>query len=120
MHIGNKKKDILVLGKGPTQGLDDTMLMTETKYFVNFRDQKRKFCLSLHYNGSNNFLFVNSTKIYQLKAKISETTPYPLCFRNISKDFAVNNMKKRRKKLLLNRYMHDFSTNYNIIDISNI
>ena len=24
-HIDNKKKDILVLGKGPTQGLEDTL-----------------------------------------------------------------------------------------------
>ena len=26
MHIDNKKKDILILGKGPTDGLDDTIL----------------------------------------------------------------------------------------------
>ena len=25
-HVDNKKKDILILGEGPTQGLDDTTL----------------------------------------------------------------------------------------------
>ena len=34
-HIDNKKKDILILGKGPTQGLEHTM--TAGKLFsINF------------------------------------------------------------------------------------
>ena len=37
--------------------------------------EKKKF-LSLHYNGKNNFLFVNATKIYQFKAKDSEIKDY--------------------------------------------
>ena len=35
-HIENKKKDILILGKGPTQRLDDTMLTAEVQYSINF------------------------------------------------------------------------------------
>ena len=49
-HIDNKKKDILVLGKGPTQGLEHT-LTAEKMYAINFTVTKKKFCLSLHYNG---------------------------------------------------------------------
>ena len=49
--------------------------------------------LSLHYNGSNSFLFVNAVKIYQFKAKDSEVNPYPLCLGNISKDFTLDNRK---------------------------
>ena len=49
--------------------------------------------LRLHYHGSNNFLFVNTTKVYQLKAKYSEIKPYPLCSANISKDYTLNNIK---------------------------
>ena len=64
VHIDNKKKDILILGKGPTQGLDDTMLTAEAQYSVNFPRSNRKCCLSLHYNGNNSFLFVNTTNIY--------------------------------------------------------
>ena len=30
------KKDILILGEGPTQGLDDTILTAEDKYPINF------------------------------------------------------------------------------------
>ena len=31
VHIDNKNKDILILGEGPTQGLDDTTLTAEAK-----------------------------------------------------------------------------------------
>ena len=56
-HIDNKKKT-LVLGIGPTQGLEHT-LTVEKMYSNNFTTTKKKFCLSLHYNGANSFLFVN-------------------------------------------------------------
>ena len=55
-HIDNKKKDILILGKGPTQGLEHT-LTAEKMYSINFIVTKKKFCLSLHYNGANSYLF---------------------------------------------------------------
>ena len=57
LHIDNKKKDILVLSKGPTQGLDDTMLTAEAQFLINFSRTNRKLCLSRHYNGSN-ILFI--------------------------------------------------------------
>ena len=50
-HIDNKKKDILVLEKGPTQGLEH-ILTAEKMYSINFAVTKKKFCLSLHYNGA--------------------------------------------------------------------
>ena len=40
--------------------------------------------------------FVNATKIYQFKAKNSETKDYALCIGNISKKFTINNMRKAR------------------------
>ena len=40
-HIDNKKKDILVLGKGPTQGLEHT-LTAEKMYSINFTEKKEK------------------------------------------------------------------------------
>ena len=46
-HIDNKKKDILVLGKGPTQGLEH-ILTSEKMYSINFTLTETKFCLSLH------------------------------------------------------------------------
>ena len=88
------KKGILILGKGPTQGLDDTTLTAEAQYSINFSRSNRKFCFSLHYNGSNSFLIVNATKIDQFKAKDSEIKKYPLCLGNISGDFSANSKKK--------------------------
>ena len=79
-----KKKDILIIGKGPTQGLEHT-LTAEKLYSINFTKENTKFCLSLHYNGANSYLFVNGTEITKFKAKDSEITPYPLCLGNISK-----------------------------------
>ena len=53
-HIDNKKKDILILGKGPTQGLEHTLTVEKT-YSINFIVTKKKFYLSLHYNGANSY-----------------------------------------------------------------
>ena len=50
--IDNRKKHILILGNGPTQGLEDT-LSAEKMYSFNFTVTKKKFCLSLHYNGAD-------------------------------------------------------------------
>ena len=93
-HIDNKGKDISILGKGPTQGLDDTTLTTEAKYLINFSRSQRKFCLSLHYNGLNSFLFVNATITHHFKANDSEIKKYSLCLGNISKDCTSIKTKK--------------------------
>ena len=69
--IDNKKKDILILGKGPTQGLQHT-LSAEKMYSMNFTEHNKKFCLSLHVNGGNTYLFVNGTEIIKIKAQDSE------------------------------------------------
>ena len=95
MHIGNKKKDILVLGRRPTQGLDST-LTAKKMYSINFTVTKNKYCLSLHYNGGNSYLFVNGTEIIKFKAKDSEIVANPLCLGNISKDWSTDNMNKNR------------------------
>ena len=95
IHIDNKKKDILVLGRGPTQGLEST-LTAEKMYYINFIVTKKKFCLSLHYKGANSYLFVSGTEIIKFKAKDSEIVASPLCLGNISKDWSTDNMKKDR------------------------
>ena len=64
MHVDNKSKKVLVLGESPTQGLVDTTTTT-AKCPINFTHSGKRFVLSLHYNGSNSFLFVNDIKMYQ-------------------------------------------------------
>ena len=93
-HFDNNKKDILVLGKGPTQGLENT-LTAEKMCSINFTVTKNKFSLSFHYSGATTYLFVNGTEIYKFKAKDSEIVTTPLCLGNISKDWSTNNMKKQ-------------------------
>ena len=57
---------MLILDKGLTKGLDDTTLIAEAQYSINFSRSNREFSLSLHYKYKvgNSFLFVNATKIY--------------------------------------------------------
>ena len=90
----NRKKYILIIGKGPTQGLKST-LSAEKMYSINFIRKNKKFCLRLHYNGASSYLFVNGTEIIKLKAKDWKILAYSLCLGNISKDWTNDNVKKR-------------------------
>ena len=85
-------------------------------YSINFTVTKKKFCLRLHYNGANSYLFVNGTEIYKFKAKDSEIVPSSLCLGNISKDWSIDNMKKTG----FTGYVFDFSANYNAIAVDDI
>ena len=116
VHASNKNKDVLVLDKGQTRGLDNILLTAEAEYSIIFSRLERTFCLSLHYNGRNCFLFVDGTKIHQFKAKNSEINAYFLCVGNISKDFSVDNMKKTR----LSGYFYEFSVDYDASAITGI
>ena len=115
VHVNNKNKSILILGKWETKRLDNTSLTAEAEYSINFSRSERKFCLNFHYNRSNSFLFVNATKIFW-KAKDSEIKKYPLCLGNFQKTFFADNMKKTG----LNGYVYNFNIDYNTIDTSNI
>ena len=61
---------------------------------INFTVTKKEFCLSLHYNGANSYLFANGTEICKFKAKDSKIVASPLCLGNISKDWSTDTMKK--------------------------
>ena len=85
-------------------------------YSINFTVTKKKFCLSLHYNGTNSYLFVNGMEIIKFKAKDSEILPSPLCLGNVSKDWSIDDMKKTG----FNGYVYDFSVDYNVTDVNDI
>ena len=63
-------------------------------YSINFMVTKEKFCLGLHYNGANSYLFVNGSEIYKFKVKDSEIVSTLLCLGNISKEWSTD-MKKQ-------------------------
>ena len=70
----------------------------------------------MHYNGANSYLFVKGTEIIKFKAKDSEIVPTPLCLGYITKEFSEENTKKTG----LNRYVYDFSVDYDCISVSDI
>ena len=77
VHNDYKKKDILIIGEGPTQ-LDDTTFTAEAKYLTNFTQSAKRFVLCLH-----------------SKAKYSEMKNCALGSGTILKDFTIKNMKKQ-------------------------
>ena len=91
--IDNGKKDILILGESTRQGLEHT-LTAEKMYSINFIGWHTKFSLSLHYDESNSYLFVNGKEIHKFKAKDYEIVATLLSLEKISKDWSVDNMKK--------------------------
>ena len=78
--------------------------MYSTNIFVN----NKTFCLSLHCNGDNSYLFVNGKEVIDFKAKDSEIVPYPLFLGNISKHFDGDYMVSAG----LAEYVYDFSVDY--------
>ena len=114
-HISNKKKNILVIGIGPTQGLQHR-LTAEKMYSINFTVTNKKFCLSSHCNEANSYLFVNGTEIYKFKTKDSEILVGLICLGNISKDWSIDNMKRTG----FTGYVYDFSVDYNATDVDDI
>ena len=83
---------------------------------INFTATKKKFCLSLHYNGANSYLFVNDTEVYKFYTKDSETVATPSCLGNISKDWSAGNMKRAG----FNGHVCDFSVDYDVTDVDDI
>ena len=84
-----EKKDILVLGEGPIDGLDDITITIEAKYSVLIIKLRKKIYF---YKAMR---CMNDVKIYQFQAKDSEIKPYILCLENISKVLIVGSMKKK-------------------------
>ena len=59
VHRTNRATHIYIMDDGPTQGINDTTIYSEKKYFRNFTEPNVKFVLSLHYNGNDSYLFVD-------------------------------------------------------------
>ena len=85
-------------------------------YLIDFTKVNTKFCLSLHYNAANSYLFVNGTEIHEFAAKYFMIFPYNLCLGDVSKDFSASNMKETG----FNGYIYDFSIDYNSIDVNHM
>ena len=81
-HATNRANHIYVMDDGLTQGINDTTLYVEKKYFRNFTETSVKFVLSLHYNGHDSYLFVNGRQELKFKAKTDQLVKEKLCIGN--------------------------------------
>ena len=86
VHSNNKANNIYVMGDGIVQGINDTTLYAEKIYSQNFTQPSKKFILSLHYNGDDNYLFVNGKQELKFKEK--------LCIGNLSDKWTTSESEK--------------------------
>ena len=56
-----------MLGEGDPFGINRSFRAPEKKFSINFTNVKTKFCLGLHYNANNSYLFVNGKEILSRK-----------------------------------------------------
>ena len=84
VHATSKTQNILILGHGLTQKVNNTTIYAEKMYSPNFIAENKIFCLSLHYNGDNSYLFVNGKEVTKFKAKKSEIKANQLTLGTIS------------------------------------
>ena len=113
----NCKNIFSVLGEGSTCGITGSFESPEKKFNINFTKVITKFCLSLHYNANNSYLFVNGKEIFIFKADDKNVNfPTQFCLGNISNRF--NNTDSR--EVSLNRNVYDFSVDYHSIGKSDI
>ena len=94
VHATNRANHIYVMGDGLTQGIHDTTLYVEQKYFRNFTEPNVKFVLSLHYNGNDSYLFVNGRQELKFKCKTDQLVKEKLCIGNLSDQWTASESEK--------------------------
>ena len=78
---------------------------------------KKTFCLGLHYNADNTYLFINRKEIFKFKAN-NKNINFPTQFylQNISNGFGAT----ESREVSLKRNVYDLSVDYDAIDKSGI
>ena len=110
-HSTNKAINIYVMEEDFVQGINDTTLYVEKKFYRIFTDTGKKFVLSLHYNGDESYLFVNGRQELKFKYKTDELVKEKLCLGNLSDQ----RTKSESEKTGLYGDIYDFVVNYEAI-----
>ena len=93
------------------------VLAEEKKIDINFSEAKTKFCLILHYNRDNSYLFVNRKEIYKFKASNKSVNfTCQFCLRRITNKFDYVDSEE----VLLKGNVYNFSVDYCSIDKSDV
>ena len=89
----------------------------EKKYNINFTTGNARFCLSLHYNANNSYLFVNGKEIFKFKgANKNVNLPTQFCLGSISNGLSAT----ESREVSLNGNVYGFSVDYSSINKSDI
>ena len=94
IHRTNIAKHIYLMGDGRTQGINDTTIYVEKKYFRNVTEPDVKYVLSLHYNGDDSYLFVNGRQELKFKCKTDQLVKEKLCIGNLSDQWTESESEK--------------------------
>ena len=108
IHATNRANNIYFMGKGLTQGINDTTIYAEKLFHNNFTELGEKFILSLHYNGDNSYLFANGRQELKFKAKDDQLITEKLCLGNLSDQWT----KSESEKTGVYRTIYDFVVDY--------
>ena len=101
-HANNKTKDVLILGQGLIQKIDDTTIYAEKMYSPSFTVANKTFCLSLHHNGGDSYLFVNAKKVIWIYRYIYDfSVDYSAISNDKIHDIHAYLMKKNGTKQML-------------------
>ena len=110
-HSDNRNNNFLILGESPTYGINGSF-ESPGKKIINFTIANTKFCLSLHCNTDNSYLFGNGKEIFKFKAdneSVNFSTRF--CLGSISDGFS----NTESREVSLNGNVYDFSDDYNSI-----
>ena len=113
----NRKNNLLILSEFPTYGINGSFESPAKKVSTNFTWANTKFCLSLHCNAYNSYLFINRQEIFKFKADNKNVNfPTQYCLKSISNGLSAT----ESRKVFLNRNVYDFLVDYNFTDKSDI
>ena len=104
-----------MLGEGPTFGINGKFGLPEKRFSINFSKANTEFCLSLHYNSDNSYLFVNGKEIFHFKLD-NKNVNFPTSLRSISNGFSA----AESREVSLSGNVYDFSIDFSSIDKSDI
>ena len=106
-----------MLEEGLTFGIHGSFGTRDKKFSINFSKANTTFCLNLHYNANNSYLFANKKEIFKIKADNNKVNfPTQFSLGGIFNRFSATEYRE----ISLNGNVYDFSVDYNSIDKSDI
>ena len=94
-YAENLKNYFLILGLGQTYGINGRFGSPEKNFNIIFTKTNTKFCLSLHYNADNSYLFVNGKETIKFKADNKNVNfPNRFCLESIPDVFSATESRE--------------------------